>query len=69
MSYCRFHNTVIDLQECLDAINEENLNELSRTEKDALVELITISKCIAEKYEDQDEYDILEELNKNEDED
>jgi len=26
MSYCRFENTLIDLQDCLDALNDRNIS-------------------------------------------
>ena len=34
MSYCRFRNTEIDLEDCLDALNMQE--ELSREEFEAL---------------------------------
>ena len=40
MSYCRFENTARDLGDCLDAIENENLNDLSSYEKNGLQDLI-----------------------------
>lgn len=40
MSYCRFQNTVVDLQECYDALCEnEELSELETKYAQRLVEL------------------------------
>lgn len=33
MSYCRFENTSSDLQDCVDAIEENGLSDLSDTEQ------------------------------------
>lgn len=49
MSYCRFHNTVLDLQECKEHLDDENL---SPSEKKARDDLIRLCKEIAEDYGD-----------------
>ncbi len=47
MSYCRFENTARDLQDCLDAIENGEINDLSsQYEVDALEELLEICKNI-----------------------
>jgi hypothetical protein len=47
MSYCRFENTARDLQDCLDAIQNGEINDLSsQYEVDALEELLEICKNI-----------------------
>lgn len=67
MSYCRFHNTAIDLQDCWDAMNStQEMDDLSEMEKHAFIELVTLAKCIAEKFEDLEEHEIMTKLNRNE---
>ena len=39
MSYCRFQNTAHDLRDCLRALQNGELPELSKTEIEALEEL------------------------------
>lgn len=62
MSYCRFHNTLSDLQDCETALdnfinNDDNTIE-SREERRKAKELIALCREIAENYseEDIDEY-------------
>lgn len=58
MSYCRFQNTSLDLQDCIDAINGGEINDLSRDEQQAFIDLIMKCKEVAENFEDQDEYEL-----------
>ena len=53
MSYCRFHNTQNDLQDCLDEV--EHMNELeveeielSRMERDAFFTMVEQARLFAE---------------------
>jgi hypothetical protein len=62
MSYCRFHNTLSDLNDCESALNafindDENTIE-SREERHKAKKLIELCQYIAENYspEDIDEY-------------
>ena len=59
MSYCRFENTARDLQDCLDAIQDGEINDLgSQYEVDALEELLDLCKeVVAYKDEIQDAID------------
>ena len=41
MSYCQFHNTSIDLDQCLNTIEDGNLEDLSSMEKSALSKLLS----------------------------
>ncbi len=42
MSYCRFHNTTIDLDECLNVLEEQdNLKDLSESEIQCIIKLLT----------------------------
>jgi len=58
MSYCRFRNTSLDLQDCIDAINNGEINDLSRDEQQAFVNLIMQCKEVAENFEDYDDYEL-----------
>ena len=50
MSYCRFQNTLIDLRDCADALDEieGNLSELSKDEARAADVVIQLCVEIAE---------------------
>ena len=56
MSYCRFRNTLADLDECYEALEEgedeidEDGDPISKEEKEALVELIKLCKKIYKEY-------------------
>lgn len=42
MSYCQFHNTSIDLDQCLNTIEDHpRLQDLSYSEKQALAKILT----------------------------
>lgn len=62
MSYCRFHNTLIDLNDCESALNEfinDDENVISSDEERRCAKkLIELCQYIAENYtaEDIDEY-------------
>lgn len=51
MSYCRFHNTLLDLQDCYENLDDE---DLSPDEERARDRLINLCKEIAEQYSDED---------------
>lgn len=53
MSYCRFENTSRDLDDCIEAIENGQINELNEYEIDAIQRLKYQAKCILEL-----EYDI-----------
>ncbi len=59
MSYCRFENTARDLQDCLDAIENGEINDLgSQYEVDALEQLLDLCKeVVAYKDEIEDAID------------
>ena len=48
MSYCRFENTSRDLGDCLDAIENNELDELSSYEISGLRELLDYCEAILE---------------------
>jgi hypothetical protein len=51
MSYCRFQNTLPDLQDCYNAMGEKEPDELSYDERLARWKLIKLCKRIADDYE------------------
>ena len=55
MSYCRFENTVHDMQDCIYAIEEGDTSELSSSEIRALEEFLDLAREITNL-----EYDIEE---------
>jgi len=42
MSYCRFHNTLLDLNDCYEALANDNMDDLSDEEKIAMKRLIDV---------------------------
>lgn len=48
MSYCRFENTVSDMRDCLDAIQEGALEGLSESERIAAFEMYELAGELAE---------------------
>ena len=69
MSYCRFENTTMDVQDCINATNGGEINDLSRSEQQAFVELVMQCKEIAEQFEDQDEYELQDWIKEQQQED
>ena len=59
MSYCRFENTVNAMQDCLMAIDDREVSELSDYEVKALQRFLELGKVIVD-YEDEIE-EIIEE--------
>jgi hypothetical protein len=59
MSYCRFENTVNDMQDCLNAIEDREVNDLSDYEVKALQHFLELGRVIVD-YEDDIE-EIFEE--------
>ena len=46
MGYCRFENTSRDLRDCLQAIENDETNDLSSYEKDGLESLLEYCEAI-----------------------
>lgn len=55
MSYCRFRNTLGDLYDCKQALNEEGLDSLSDEEKEAAEELSEVCGQITRNFGDTEE--------------
>ena len=71
MSYCRFENTLNDLRDCVDYVEEHNLSD---SENEARIKLIKVCKDITERYfdiveTDESDDEILEDEFKNNGED
>ena len=49
MSYCRFQNTLLDLRDCFEHMDDD---DLGREEEDARRELIDVCIDIVEEFED-----------------
>ena len=47
MSYCRYENTLKDLHDCHEAMQDEDISKLSDTEATARYRLIRLCKKIA----------------------
>jgi hypothetical protein len=54
MSYCRFENTLPDLQDCFDHLDDFDNGELSKSEAKAAYKLIILAAQIAESYGEDD---------------
>lgn len=52
MSYCRFQNTLLDLQACFDHIGD---NDLSPEERQARRQLVDLCRVIYEETESQEQ--------------
>ena len=63
MSYCRFENTVNDMQDCLNAIEDREVNDLSNYEVRALQHFLELGKVIVDYENDIEE--ILEQYEDN----
>ena len=46
MSYCRFENTARDLQDCVDAIDRGETDELNEYEKSGLADILHLAEYI-----------------------
>ena len=54
MSYCRFENTLSDLEDCYeDMLFGTEFSELSLTEQEARNELVALCKKIAEQFDEE----------------
>lgn len=57
MSYCRFENTLADLQDCLEALEDGALNnsDMSDIERESALELIELCGEIYDNFSDETE--------------
>lgn len=68
MSYCRFENTLRDLEECHSALNRiyDEVNEMSKYEKNAVVELVDLCKIISHEWAVDEIEEIIKDAETNE---
>ena len=63
MSYCRFENTANDIEDCIEAIENEEINDLGVFEVQGLERLLYYAKVIL-RYRDEIEEGIEQSKNK-----
>lgn len=63
MSYCRFENTLKDLRDCEEALEniDYEVTEMSSYEKNALPKLIELCKSISDNWDAEEVQDIINE--------
>ena len=54
MGYCRFENTLSDLQDCCDNLEKFDYGDLSVSEATQAEKLIELCRQIADAYDDED---------------
>ena len=59
MSYCKFENTLEDLRDCYQSLEQFDYGELSESEAEAAARLINLCRQIADNYEGEDIEGIL----------
>ena len=57
MSYCRFENTKSDLYDCVNALEEDGLNDLSEMEKRSAENMYWLCQQYIDAYEEAKEYE------------
>lgn len=69
MSYCRFENTLNDLRDCEEALENihDEVTEMSSYEKNAVVELVELCKTITDNWDMKEVQDIINESEEEED--
>ncbi len=61
MSYCRFENTLRDLEDCHSALNSiyDDIEDMSKYEKNAAIELVALCKSISEEWTEDEIREII----------
>ena len=61
MSYCRFENTLADLQDCQQALFNiyENVSEMTSIESASMVELVAVCKEISDTWDTDEIQEII----------
>ena len=54
MSYCRFENTSRDFEDCLEALENEGFDSLSKNEQQYAKKLLRLSKQFAEAFDEEE---------------
>jgi len=50
MSYCRFENTYQDLKDCLKSLNQNDLEDLSNSEREFAIKLVKMCSFISQDF-------------------
>jgi hypothetical protein len=66
MSYCRFENTSRDMQDCLDAIWNNELDGFSTYEIQGFLKFVELAKQVNEMYGEFSREELLKELSNEE---
>ena len=67
MSYCRFENTSKDLSDCIDAIRDGELGDMSERELDGFLEFVRGCKEVADIFSHMNEKEVEEYINEYQD--
>jgi hypothetical protein len=54
MSYCRFYNTLQDLKDCAEYLEEHGMSELTSNERTAAKKLVALCGDVAERFGETD---------------
>lgn len=63
MSYCRFENTAKDVQDCLDAIYEGDLDDMSSYEIQGFLNFVSLCKEVSSMFENYEQEDLKDYIN------
>jgi hypothetical protein len=63
MSYCRFENTSNDVWDCIDAIRDQRIGDMSDYEIQGFLEFVRGCKEVAEIYSHMSESELKEYIN------
>lgn len=63
MSYCRFENTSKDVRECIGAIRDGELDDMSDYEIEGFINFVRLCKEVADMYKGMDEKEVREYIN------
>jgi hypothetical protein len=62
MSYCRFENTANDVEDCVDAIRDGELTDMSEKEKEGFLRFVYYCKEVADIYSRMSESELEEHI-------
>jgi len=70
MSYCRFENTLRDLEDCEEALNNiyDEVGEMSDRERNSMLALVKLCKTISDDWDEDTVEDIINDTIAEEDE-
>ena len=57
MSYCRFQNTRLDLEDCIDGLVDDGIDSLSPEELRAAKRMYELCQEFIDQWEEQNEFD------------